>query len=342
MLLATNKCENYHTILSTGTFVILIYMPTDAQIQNSLHDISQLATTPNAFRSVLILILSLILAYWLSRFLSRGIVRVAQIVAVRSDNASDDLHVMRLRQTETYLSIAVAVVRALVVVIVGYYAWRLLSPYSDNPSANSVAAIGAGTVFVVVAGQTIGIILRDLTAGSVMITEGWYKIGDFIKIEPFMEVAGVVERFTLRSTRLRALNGEIIWVHNQNITGAHITPKGVRTQEVEIFLRDLVRGKAAVEKIITAMPRGKMMLSKPLKIVREEQWHNNEWHLTVRGQTPPGREWLIEDYFLQAIIDIDPVDTKPARRILARPPLVHMADPTANRKFQRSVRVRDE
>jgi small-conductance mechanosensitive channel len=71
---------------------------------------------------------------------------------------------------------------------------------------------------VVVAGQTIGIILRDLTAGSVMITEGWYKIGDFIKIEPFMEVAGVVERFTLRSTRLRALNGEIIWVHNQNIT----------------------------------------------------------------------------------------------------------------------------
>ena len=341
MLLATNKCENYHTILSTGTFVILIYMPTDAQIQNSLHDISQLATTPNAFRSVLILILSLILAYWLSRFLSRGIVRVAQIVAVRSDNASDDLHVMRLRQTETYLSIAVAVVRALVVVIVGYYAWRLLSPYSDNPSANSVAAIGAGTVFVVVAGQTIGIILRDLTAGSVMITEGWYKIGDFIKIEPFMEVAGVVERFTLRSTRLRALNGEIIWVHNQNITAVHVTPKGVRTIAVDIFVRDKEVGEKAIKKIIAAIPKGKTMLAKPLRIIRTEEWGENRWRITVIGQTAPGREWLIDRFFVDAVIDLDDGKTG-SDKLLALPPMPRFADEIADRHFKRAVRVKLE
>ena len=316
---------------------------TNNLLQQISSEITELFVQPNAFRSVLILIASMLVAYWLSRFLAQAIIRVAQKVSDRSEKESNDQRVLRYQQIETFLSMTVAFVRVTVVLIVGYITWRMISPLaSGSQAANSLAAIGAGTMFVVIAGRTLGIVLQDLTAGAAMITEGWFHVGDYVKLEPFMDVAGVVERFTLRSTRIRALNGEIIWVHNQNITGAHITPKGVRTQEVEIFLRDPVRGKAAVEKIITAMPRGKMMLSKPLKIVREEQWHNNEWHLTVRGQTPPGREWLIEDYFLQAIIDIDPVDTKPARRILARPPLVHMADPTANRKFKRSVRVRDE
>lgn len=316
---------------------------TNNLFQQISSEITELFVQPNAFRSVLILIASMLVAYWLSRFLAQAIIRVAQKVSDRSEKESNDQRVLRYQQIETFLSMTVAFVRVAVVLIVGYITWRMISPLaSGSQAANSLAAIGAGTMFVVIAGRTLGIVLQDLTAGAAMITEGWFHVGDYVKLEPFMDVAGVVERFTLRSTRIRALNGEIIWVHNQNITGAHITPKGVRTQEVEIFLRDPVRGKSAVEKIITAMPRGKMMLSKPLKIVREEQWHNNEWHLTVRGQTPPGREWLIEDYFLQAIIDIDPVDTKPARRILARPPLVHMADPTANRKFQRSVRVRDE
>lgn len=139
---------------------------------------------PNAFRSILILIASLIIAYWLSRFLAKGIIYIAQKVGRRSDNESDDARVMRLRQTETYLSITVAIVRALVVAVVGFVAWRALSPFSSNSAAaNSVAAIGASAFFIVIAGQTIGIILRDLTAGSTMITEGWYKIGDFIKIE---------------------------------------------------------------------------------------------------------------------------------------------------------------
>lgn len=221
-----------------------------------IREIVELFTTPNPFRAVLILIIALVASYWLSKFLALGIIRIAQIVAVRSDNESNDLKATRLRQTETYLSIAVAIIRALVVAVVGFIAWRALSPFaSDNQAANGIAAIGAGTVFVVIAGQTIGLILRDLTTGSVMITEGWYKIGDFIKIEPFADVAGVVERFTLRSTKLRALNGEIIWVHNQQVMAAHVTPKGVRTLAVDVFVRDKEKGLESIKKIISAIPK---------------------------------------------------------------------------------------
>lgn len=312
------------------------------QTASFFKDVAELFTKPNAFRMVLILITALILSYWLSRFLARAIVRVAQIVALRSDNESNDLRVTRLRQTETYLSIATAIVRALVVLVVGYITWRLLSPFaSSNSATNSIAAIGAGTFFALIAGQTIGIVLRDLTAGAVMITEGWYKIGDFIKIEPFGEVEGVVERFTLRSTRLRALNGEIIHVNNQSIAGVHVTPRGLRTIAVDVFVRDKELGTAAIRKLIAAIPKGKTMLARPLRITKTEEWGENRWRITVIGQTAPGREWLIEKFFVEALVDLD--DGKEGRdRLLVLPPMPRNADETADKRFRRAVRVAEE
>ncbi len=312
------------------------------QTASFFKDVAELFTKPNAFRMVLILITALILSYWLSRFLAQAIVRVAQIVALRSDNESNDLRVTRLRQTETYLSIATAIVRALVVLVVGYITWRLLSPFaSSNSATNSIAAIGAGTFFALIAGQTIGIVLRDLTAGAVMITEGWYKIGDFIKIEPFGEVEGVVERFTLRSTRLRALNGEIIHVNNQSIASVHVTPRGLRTIAVDVFVRDKELGTAAIRKLIAAIPKGKTMLARPLRITKTEEWGENRWRITVVGQTAPGREWLIEKFFVEALVDLD--DGKEGRdRLLVLPPMPRNADETADKRFRRAVRVAEE
>ncbi len=332
----------YYTIFSAPLVFALYYlsMNDSPALQPFFDEAWRFLTVPNAFRSVLILMISMLLAYWLSRFLAQAIIRVAHKVSDRSERESDDQRSLRYRQIETYLGITVATVRVVIVMIVGYVTWRILSPFAtENQATNSLAAIGAGTFFVVIAGQTVGIVLRDLTAGSVMITEGWFHVGDYVKIEPFMDVAGVVERFTLRSTRLRALNGEILWVHNQHITGVHVTPKGVRTIAVEVFVKDKARGEAAIGKIVRAIPTGKTMLAKPLTIVNSEKWGDEEWHFTVRGQTPPGREWLVEDYFLKAVEAIDN-GKKRNEKILAHPPMVHMADDDADRKFRRSIRVK--
>lgn len=318
-------------------------MTQQSWIDNLIKDAVELFTTPNAFRSVIILIIALLVAYWLSNFLAKAIILIAKKVAVRSDNESNDLRATRLRQTETYLSIAIAVVRALTVAIVGYLAWRALSPFSSDNSglSNGIAAISAGTIFIVVAGQTVGLILRDLTTGSVMITEGWYKIGDFIKVEPFMDVSGVVEQFNLRSTKIRALNGEVIWVHNQQIMAAHVVPHGVRTVAVDVFVRDKEKGIEAIKKIISAIPKGKTMLAKPLRITDTEEWGENRWRITVTGQTAPGREWLIENFFVEAIKELDE-GKEGGDKLVALPPMPRYADETANRHFKRAVRVQQE
>lgn len=317
-------------------------MPDTSIFTNLLSELTKVVSEPNAFRSVIILIISLIAAYWLSKFLAHGFVRITQIVANRSDTASDDAKALRYRQIETYLSIISAVLQTVVIVVVGYVVWRALSPFAGmSNAANSAAAIGAGTIFIVIAGQTVGILLRDLTAGTVMIAERWFAVGDFIKVEPFWEVSGVVERFTLRSTRIRALNGSIINIHNQYITAVHLTPRGVRTTAVDIFVHDLEKGEEAVRQVIDAIPKGKLMLAKPLKITGRQKWGDNLWRIAVRGQTAPGREWLIQDYFVEMIKNIDE-GKKTADRLLAYPPFAHFADDSADKRFNRAIRVAQE
>lgn len=315
----------------------------DSAISTSvINDLKSLLVSPNAFRSLLVLVLSMIAAYWLSKFLARGLIFIAQRIGRRSDNESDEARVTRLRQTETYLSVSIAIIRALVVVSVGYIAWRVLSPTAAKSSTSGgLAAIGAGAMFALVAGQTIGIVLRDLTASAIMISENWYKIGDFVKLDPFTDLSGVVERFTLTSTRIRALNGEVITVHNQNITGARVTPHGVRTIAVDIFVRDKRAGVAAIRRIIAAIPKGTMMLAHPLRITNIDKWGDERWRITVTGQTPPGREWLIDKFFVEAVSSLDD-DKETSERLLSLPPIPHAADETANRRFKRAVRVKKD
>lgn len=303
-------------------------------INTSVQDIQKFFGNPGMFGAIVILAISLIAAYVLSRFLTSGIIKLAQIVGAHSDNESNEDKALRLRQIETYLSVAVAAVRALIVSATGVVVWIIL-----NPTGTSAAAtIGASAFFVVFAGQSFGMIIRDITAGAAMIIEKWFNVGDYIKIEPFMDVSGVVERLTLRSTRLRSLNGEIIWIHNQQIQAVHVTPRGLRTMAVDIFVRDRVAGERAIEKIVGTVPSGTMMMARPLRIKYAERWDDELWRITVVGSMLPGREWLVERYFVNALKDIDEGVPK-AERLIVHEPIARYADSEADRRFKRAVRV---
>ena len=107
----------------------------DAIIQETQEFFSK----PNAYRSILILIGSLLAAYILSRILTSGIVKLAHVVASHSDNETDEERQVRLRQVETYLSVTIAAVRAAIVATVGVIIWIVISPGATS----GAAAIGA-------------------------------------------------------------------------------------------------------------------------------------------------------------------------------------------------------
>jgi small-conductance mechanosensitive channel len=300
-----------------------------------LVDLNKFFAEPNAYRSVLILIASVVVTYILSKFLAAGIIKIAQFVSTRSDKESNEERFIRLRQVETYLSVTVAVIRATVVAVVGYIVWRMISPASNS----GAAAIGASAFFIVIAGQTLGTVLRDITSGTIMIVEQWFNVGDFVKIEPFIDVSGVVERLTLRSTRLRSLSGEIVWIHNQQIQAAHVTPRGVRTVAVDVFVRDKDQGLQTLKELKKAVPVGSTMLAKPLFIGKPEEWGNSLWRITIIGQTAPGREWLIENFFVNAIKEVDSGVRNKMNRVFVYEPIARYADPEADKKFKRAVRA---
>ncbi len=298
-------------------------------------DIADFFSQPNAYRSVLILFACIVGAYILSKFLADFIIKIAQAVSVRSDVESNEERFIRLRQVETYLSVAVAVVRAAVVAVAAYVAWILLSPAANS----GAAAIGASAFFIVFAGQTLGMLLRDITAGAIMIVEQWFHVGDFVKIEPFIDVSGVVERLTLRSTKLRSLSGEVVWVHNQQIQAVHVTPRGVRTMAVDVFVRDKDKGLKVLKELAKAIPSGPTMIARPLKVNKPEEWGGGLWRITVVGQTAPGREWLIEKFFVNAIKEVDSTVRNKMNRTFIYEPIARYADPVADMKFKRAVRA---
>ncbi|MBC7746712.1 mechanosensitive ion channel family protein [Pedobacter sp.] len=300
--------------------------------QNILAELNTFISGPNAMRSLIILLFSVALTYWLSRFVALAIVRVAQFIATRSDNTTNEEKKIQLRRIETYLSVAIALTRALIVGIVAFYTWQILSPSASL----TAATFGASAFFIVVASATVGMILRDITAGATMIIERWFAVGDFVRIEPFMEVAGVVERMTLRSTKLRSLNGEIVWLHNQHIQAVKVTPHGLRTIAVDVFMNDENVGKELIQRVISTIPIGTMTVTSTPKITRCEKWAEGLWMFSIVGQTPPGREWMMENYFVDSLKELD---KKRRGTTLIRQPLVRYADPAAERSFKRAVRM---
>ncbi|MES2876734.1 MAG: mechanosensitive ion channel domain-containing protein [Patescibacteria group bacterium] len=317
-------------------------MTSDQFFERAGTELAEFLTQANPYRSLLILITSLIISYWISRFVARFIILIAQKVAVRSDNESDALKAVRLRQVETYLGVTVAVVRVIIVAIVAYICWRVLSPVeSSRLGGSGAAAIGASAVFIVVAGQTLGPVLRDVTAGATMIIERWFTVGDYIKIEPFWDVTGVVERLTLRSTKIRSLSGEIIWIHNQKIDGVHVTPNGVRTLAVDVLVNNKDGGDALIKRTISKLPTGHMTVAGKLKLVDTIKYTDELWMLTVQGKTVPGREWLIEKYFVSQLQKENGRLHK-KNRVLEGEPLVRYADPETERRFRRAIRVQQQ
>ncbi len=280
-------------------------------------------------RSILAFIAAMAIALILGRLLAAIMRRFTRAVSRTADKVQDLKEVNRLRRIETLTILGVALARMLLVVMALYFWWIYA-----HPTQQPTALIGASALVVIIASATVGPILRDLAYGGVMMAEHWYGVGDHVKVEPFAELQGVVERVTLRSTRIRGLNGEIIWISNQNIQGVRVLTKGVRTIAIEIFVSDLRRGLNLIEETNRRLPTGSLMVVRPLHIMSKIEVGEGIWHITAVGETAPGREWLLNDYAKQIMLEMDENNKKP---ILKTDPICRDADSDAELRFTRTV-----
>lgn len=274
---------------------------------------------------------ALALAFLINKFFNFIINVTARLIAHHGQGDTPTERLIQTKRTETLLSIMGGVVRALIVGFCLYLMWRIV-----NPTSAPLAIIGASTFFIVLGAATIGPMLRDITSGVMMITEKWYNVGDYVTVDPFWEMSGVIEKVNLRSTKLRSLNGEVVWIHNQNIQAVRVTPRGVRTLSIDTFVNNLEKGRKLIESVIKTMPTGPSMIATPLKIDEEEQL-GSVWRITIEGQTSPGREWLIEDFAVTALSE---ADSKNTEKVIVHGPIVRYTDTAAEKYFKNSMQAK--
>jgi hypothetical protein len=310
----------------------LIFLANDTStkaVNNTLDVFQRISHTLFSAHSVVVFFISLIVSLSAGRIIGVLLRRLVTFIGKQADKSQNLRVVNRLRRYETFIILSIAVIKT-VLILFGLYFWWVYV----HPSGQPTAIIGASALAVIIISGALSPALRDLAAGSFMMAEEWYGVGDHIKVEPFADMQGVVESVSLRSTKIRGLTGEVIWLNNQYIQGVKLAPKGVRALAIEMFVDDLDAGKKLITLTNQRLPIGPLLVVHPFEIISAVEVGDSLWHITAVTEAAPGREWLIENSAVNLIKSLDAQSKEP---VLAHGPLARFADSEAERSFARTI-----
>jgi len=300
-------------------------------VQQSSSALKQISDTIFNTRTLTVVVISLIVAFILGRLIATVLRRLTRVISRQADRTENLATVNRLRRMETLIVLSIALIRTLLVILALYFSWVF-----THPTQQSGALIGASALLAIIVSGALSPILRDVAFGSVMMAEHWYGVGDFVTIEPLRDNAsGVVERVTLRSTMIRTISGEVVWVQNQSIMAVHVAPKGTRTIAVEIFVTNPARGVDLFEETNLRLSTGWLTVVTPFAVMSKVQVADKLWHITAVCEVAPGREWLIEDYGINILQELDEKNKPP---VLTHRPLARYTDSEAEKRFARTIK----
>lgn len=277
--------------------------------------------------SIIVFVISIAVALILGRLVAAVLRKTTKIIGARADKLEDLDQVNRLRRIETLIVLSIALIRTLLIILAIYFWWDF-----THEDQQSTAILGAGAVLTIILSGALFNILRDVASGSVMMAEHWYGVGDHIRIEPLLDVQGVVERVTLRSTKLRKVTGEVIWINNKDIMGVSVTPKGVRTIAIELYAKDINKAIDLVDDANLRLPQGALAVVSPLSIMIKTEVAKDLWHITAIAEVAPGREWMLDKFAVDVIKELDD-----KYKSLVHEPITRYADTEAERRFARAI-----
>src|SRR5919108_5502573 len=173
----------------------------------------------------------------------------------------------------------------------------LLSVAQLTGGVDRLTALAGASFALIVAGFAAQRILLDILAGLTMFVERWYSVGDTVVVHAGIEHQGIVEDLSLRRTKLRALNGELIHMHNSQITSVRVLPRGVKELAIEVFVSKGEDGERLVEDVVRLLPEGPTTFIRRPWIEGVDELSHVLTRIRLRTTVAPGREWLAENVF---------------------------------------------
>ena len=238
----------------------------------------------------------------------------------------EERELARLRRRETALVLVATAIPYITGIIV-------LVVIADFFVPLSTAALG-GTAFVtIIVGFAAQRFLMDIVAGTLIVFERWYAVGDFVMIEP-IKTSGLVEQFSLRTTVLRSLNGDRAYVPNSQIIAAIRSPRGYRSYRIELITNDPDEAQRAIDAAGRRAPAGEARFLRPPHVIEVRELGEDAWLVRGRADVAPTMEWLAEDYLRTAIKHQMREDA------LLTEPIIYTLDEGTLTRYERRVLVR--
>ena len=284
------------------------------ETQRSLESINNLfesfvgyLTSPEFVAKVFASIVVTALGIFLYRLLTHGVPRILRWRRRRREGVLDAEAVARLKRQNTAVTLGRNALRYLVFTGIALF---ILSIFIGNP----LPATAGATVLAATIGFGAQSLLRDIIAGFSIVFEGQYSVGDFVEIEP-TKAAGLVEELGLRTTKIRALSGELIFIPNGTITGVRNYISGEQRFTIEVQISDA----NAVDGVIGSLAEASNLYLIPPRLVGREET-NGRTQLRILAGVLPSMAWLVEENLVERI------KAAAGEGALASEPLIYKVD----------------
>jgi small conductance mechanosensitive channel len=244
-------------------------------------------------------------------------------------HASTDLEqtgkMASLKRAET----SVSIIRAAIAYL-GFTTAAVLAVSQLIGGVDRLTALAGTTFVLIIVGFAIQRVLMDVIAGLAMFLERWYSVGDTIQI-PMHELQGVVEDVSLRHTRLRTLDGEVIHIHNSQIPSVRVLPSGAKQLVLEVFVTDRDKGVEMIDSVASILPEGPTTFTRRPRVDQIDELSERLIRISVRASVAPGREWLVDGFFADLLRE------RAEDGLIAHGPVTLAVDESAVRSFARAT-----
>jgi len=294
------------------------------------HDQGILSALPTPTWQTAAWVVGVFAAAWivsrLSGRLAGWLVRRSEARHLSEDGFADTGVMTSLKRRETAVSLVRTSVRYCA------YGVALILALGALSFGGRSGTVAGASLIVLMVGFAAQRFLTDILAGFFMFFEGWFSVGDNIRIAP-LNLQGVVDEVGLRSTRLRAITGEVVRVHNSYIQSVKVQPRGAREVEVEFFATSEDAGRDLIAEVARLVPTGPTRLVRAPWVEEVEHLDDDLVRIRARATVAHGREWLVETFLPDLL-------KERGEDVIVHGPIVWHVDESAQREFARTLGLR--
>lgn len=240
--------------------------------------------------------LEIVLIVMIAMIATRIIKKVARMWTGRIDNrhaesdnlvlSEDSKHLHALVQVISYVAIALVYALAVVQILLRF-------------GVNLVALVAPATILGAAIGFGAQKIVQDFLAGFFIIAERQYGYGDTVTIDGGTTVSGTVEDVTLRVTKLRTIDGEVVTVPNGQIVGTTNQSRDWARSLIDVPIpssTDIGEAQEALQEVCHEIVEDRyikdFLLDEPT-VMGVESINLDETVIRILVRTLPGKQWEV-------------------------------------------------